>query len=347
MRSSGKSTSILTVLKSTNVRLGKNTGLLLGTLVLFVFFSIFGERFFSAYNLTNVLRNSAVLMIASIGTTMTILSGHNDLSVGSVMSLSGAAAGLLMIAGVNTVIAIIAGILTGVVCGLINGYLIAYIKADFWIVTFAMMSIAQGLTLVLTEGRTKSGFSGAFRFIGSGELFSIDFGDRDIFTIGCLMVFTIIVVIVMLNVLKKTRFGYNVYAVGDSETCAMLSGIKIKRVKLGIFTLGGAFAGVAGIMLTARDNSVMPTGGAPYTFDAIAAVLVGGTAFGGGRGGYAGTVIGAFLIMMIRNGLSMMGVPTLWQYVMIGLIILAVIIYDTVKTRITLVRESRRRYPDA
>jgi len=341
-----KKLPVLSTFSKVNSKLGNTGELLLGTLVLFIIFSIFGERFFSAYKLSNVLRNSAVLMVASIGTTITILSGHNDASVGSVMSFSGAVAGLMMIAGVNFIPAIIAGVIAGAVCGLVNGYLVAYVKADYWIVTFAMLSVAQGLALVMTDGRTQSGFPNTFRFIGSTPIITLDFGNREVFTIGCLVIFTIIVVVVMLNVLKKTRYGYNVYAVGDNENCAILSGIKVKRLKLITFTLSGVFSGIAGIMLTARDNSVMPTGGAPYTFDAIAAVVVGGTAFGGGRGGYAGTVIGAFLIMMIRNGLSMMGVPTLLQYVMIGIIILAVIVYESVKTRITLAREGRRRYFD-
>jgi ribose transport system permease protein len=317
-------------------KLGKNTGMFFVTLIIFILFSLSSEAFFTVYNITNILKNSSILMVAAIGTTMAILSGHNDLSIGSVMSMSGAIAAVLMRSGVHFAAALLVAITLSTLCGLINGLLIAYIKADFWIVTFSMLSIAQGIALVLTEGKTVSGFPDAFRYISKGKILGINF----------LIFLTVVLAAVMIFVLRKTKFGYDVYAIGDSEACSILSGVNVKRGKLIVFTLGGFFAGIAGIMLTAKSNSAVPTGGAGFEFDAIAAVLIGGTVIGGGKGGYAGTIIGAFLINMIRNGLSMMGVSSLLQYVLIGVIILMVIIYDVTKTRIRSTRENRRRYLD-
>lgn len=314
-----------------------NAGLLLALIVVFAIFSYGGEYFLTAYNLVNVLKNTSVLAVVAIGSTLAILSAHNDLSVGSVMSLSGVVCAVMMQSGVPTGIAILGGLASGAACGLVNGVLIGYVKADYWIVTFAMMSVAAGVALVVSGGNTTSSFPDAFRALSKDGIFGIN---------GLILI-ALACAVIMLFVLRKTKFGYDVYAVGDSATCAELSGIHVKRTKMLLFTLGGFFAGVAGIMLTAKSNAALPTSGVGYEFDAIAATYIGGTAGTGGKGGYFGTILGALLITVIRNGLSMIGVPSLWQYLLIGIIILLVIVYGITKDRIDVMKKNERRYVDA
>lgn len=305
-------------------------GSLLGTILVFIFFSVMTDSFFTVYNLLNVFKNASILLIASIGTTMAIILGKNDISIGSIMSLTGVVTAILMRSGYSTVFAIIVGLSLGLLCGIINGYLIAYVKADFWITTFAMMSLAHGFSLVLSNGNSISGFAQGFRFLGSGKLLGVYF-------LTWLTGFTILL---MLFILRKTKFGYNIYAVGDNEECAVLSGLNSNKIVLGVFSLSGLFAAIAGLLLASKANSAMPTGGSGYEFDAIAAVLIGGTSFSGGTGGLEGTIIGVLLITILRNGLTAFGLASIWQYIIIGVVIMAVIIFDVTRTRL---KENKNR----
>lgn len=322
--------------KKKKLKIGERFGLIIAIIVVFLFFSIAGEYFCTFYNLNNIIKNSSILIVAAIGTTMAILSAHNDISIGSIMSLSGIVAAFLMGHGFSVIPATLIAVLVGTICGMINGALISFAGADFWIVTFAMLSIAEGLAIVISQGETLASFPDSFNNLARGSVLGIN----------NLAFIALVIVIVALFVLRKTKLGYDVYAVGDSELCAELSGIKTKKIKFLVFTFGGMFAGVAGIMLAAKNCAALPTGGSGFEFDAIAATFVGGAANTGGKGSYAGTVLGAILITLIRNGLSMIGVPSLWQYLLIGLIILLVIIYDITKTRFDEIRDNERRYVD-
>lgn len=315
---------------------GDSVFALTGTIIVFLLFSIFSDSFFTMYNITNILKNSAVLFIAAIGTTMAILLGSNDISVGSVMSLSGVTAALLMKADYGVFISLVVGIGVGTMAGVVNGIFIVYFQANFWIATFAMYSVAQGIAMVISNGNGIAGFPDIFRFLGTGKI-------GGMYLIVYVAVFLFFLIIV---VLERTRFGSHIYAVGGNEESAELSGICSGKVKLCVFMLSGIFAGVAGVLLAAKTNVAMPSGGAGYEFDAIAAVIIGGTSLDGGKGGIRGTAVGVFLITVIRNGLTVMGLSSVFHYLVIGLIIMAVIVVDVLQLRLKEHREERAVYEE-
>lgn len=306
-----------------------NTSALTGTIMVFLLFSILSDDFLTVYNISNVLKNCAVLLIASMGTTMAILLGNNDISVGSVMSLGGIITAMLIKGGSELVLAAAAGLAVGLGAGFINGILIVYFQANFWVATFAMYSIAQGIALILSDGNGIAGFPGDFRFLGTGKVFGI-------YVIILLAAALLGLMYVLLN---KTRFGGYIYAIGESESIAGITGIPTGKVKLLVFALSGLCAGAAGILLAAKTNVAMPSGGAGYEFDAIAAVIIGGTSLDGGKGSVQGTAVGVFLITVIRNGLTVMGLSSVFHYLVIGLIIMAVIVVDVLQMQL---RENRK-----
>ena len=314
--------------------LKKIPGSVIGFLVVFGVFAIFGNKFLTAYNLLNILRNSSVLMVVATGMTMALLLGKNDMSIGSLMSLSGILICIFLGKGMSFFVAALLTILICACCGAVTGSLIAYLKADYWIAAFSMMSLASGMALVLSNGRTLTVDNAFFKVLGSGKFLGV----YNLVYVG------LIIVLVMLFVLKKTKFGYDIYAYGNSETCAKLSGMNTEWICLRVYILNGILAGIAGIMLAAKTYSGLPGAGTGYEFDSIASALIGGTTFAGGTGGLSGTILGALLIMTIRNGLTMIGVPTLWQFVCIGTIIMIVIIGDVTRHNAKVARESMRRY---
>lgn len=311
-----------------------NAFALTGTIMVFLLFSIFSDSFFTVYNISNILKNCAVLFIAAIGTTIAILLGNNDISIGSVMSLSGIVAALLMKADYGVFIGVVAGISTGMISGIVNGVLIVYFKANFWIATFAMYSVAQGIAMIISNGNGIAGFPDVFRFLGTGKI-------GGMYVIVYIAVFLFFLILIVLD---KTRFGSRIYAVGGNEEAAELSGIRAGRTKFYVFMLSGTFAGMAGILLAAKTNVAMPSGGAGYEFDAIAAVIIGGTSLDGGKGGIKGTAVGVFLITVIRNGLTVIGLSSVFHYLVIGLIIMAVIVVDVMQLRLKEHREERAVY---
>ncbi len=293
-------------------------GVLWALVALIVFFGISGKGFFTAYNLINICKQGSILVIVSMGTTLAILTAGIDLSTGSVLTLSGVTVGLLIHSGSPISVAILAGLGVGALCGLINGYLIAHLKFHHFIATFGMMGIAQGIALAVTQGAVVPGFDAAFRKLGDGTIFGLPVP----------VVVALLVVVATSIALYRTRWGAHVYAVGGSEQVAAWSGINTRRVKLAVYVLSGLFAAIAGVVLTARMNSASPIAGAGYEFDAIAAVIIGGTPFEGGRGGIVGTVIGAAVISTLKNGLNIIGLPTPWQITIIGFMITVAIVLD-------------------
>ncbi|HHY48033.1 MAG TPA: ABC transporter permease [Firmicutes bacterium] len=293
-----------------------------GVLYAFIFFiAVFGVRargFLSLANLVNVSLQGSILAIVSLGMTLVIMTGGIDLSIGSVLSLAGAVTGLLLHGGSPVPLAILAGLLTGMVCGAINGFLISRLNFFPFISTFGMMGIAQGIALVLTDGASLPGFSPAFRAIGDSVVIGIPL---PVWIAGA--VFGVIYFF-----LYKTTFGARVYAVGGSKQVARLSGIPVSRVLLSVYTISGFLAGLGGVVLISRMNSANPTVGAGYEFDAIAAVVIGGTPFSGGRGGIGGSILGAAVISVLKNGLNLMGLSAPWQLTVIGLMITAAIVVD-------------------
>lgn len=304
------------------LRVPRASGVLIALLAIIAVFAFTARGFFTWANLANICLQGSVLAIASMGMTLAILSGLIDLSIGAVVTLAGVATGLALHAGIAIALAIPAGIAVGGLCGLASGCLVAYLGFHHFIATFGMMGIAQGIALVVTDGSSVPGFDTPFRYLGDGVLLGIPV---PIWIAGaCLLTVSFL--------LYRTRFGSNLYAMGGSEQVARFSGINTARLKLMLYLASGLLAGIAGVVLTARMNSANPAAGMGYEFDAIAAVVVGGTPFSGGRGGVLGTMLGAAIISVLKNGLNLAGFSAPWQLTIIGAMITCAIIVDVLSS---------------
>ncbi|WP_059104766.1 ABC transporter permease subunit [Shouchella shacheensis] len=299
-------------------------GPFIGLIAIVVIISILNPSFLSLPNLLNVLRQVSINALIAFGMTFVILTGGIDLSVGAILALSGAVTATLLSAGVDPVLAILVGLLVGAILGAINGFIIAKGKVAPFIATLATMTIYRGATLMFTDGRPVSGLgdSTLFEMIGGGYFFGVPMP-----AITMMVSFAILYFI-----LKKTTFGRRVYAVGGNEEASILSGIKVDRIKIYVYSLTGFLAAVAGIILTSRLNSAQPTAGTMYELDAIAAVVLGGTSLTGGRGWIVGTLIGALIIGVLNNGLNLLGVSSFFQQVVKGSVILLAVLIDRRKT---------------
>ncbi len=309
-------------------------GLFIGVLLLFAFMSIFADNFFGWYNLHNLIKDTSILLVVSTGMTFTILIGKIDMSAGSVMSLTAIVTATLLASGANVVFAIIAGLASGALIGLINGYLIGIQKLDHFVTTFATLSVAKGLALVICDGDIINTGSKAFKVIGDSKsmLLGIHIHVWIVAAIFLIMAF----------VLYKTRFGARLFSIGGSEKSSALAGIKTKSAYIKVFVLSGILASVGGVLLASKANNGNATIGDGFEFKAIATVIIGGTPFDGGKGGLLGTLLGALLISILQNGLRFLGITPSLQYVVIGFVILAVIIMDVVINERRKLEEMRR-----
>lgn len=314
-------------------------GILVGILILILIFAVLNPLFLSRQNIINILNNAAVLLIVSCGMTMAILSGQLDMSVGGTATFSAMIVGIYMSrfeepSVIQILIGVMAGILIGAVFGIFNGIMIGYFKYNYWLVTFSTMSIGYGLAQVVTRGKIISGYGKAFRSISA----------KPILGMPSLIWVSLIVLAAFLVITYKTRFGMHLYAVGDSEQCAWQSGINVEKIRFIIFTLSGCLAGFGGALLVAKTNSASPIIGNGYEFDAIAAVIIGGTPFAGGKGGLFGTLIGAVSLCAIKTGLQIIGFSVYVQQVFIGIFILAIIVVDVMGEKRKMKNEGRRIY---
>ncbi|MDI3548566.1 MAG: ribose transport system permease protein [Halanaerobiales bacterium] len=290
----------------------------IGLIVLCVLLAIISPVFLTVTNILNILVQVAVISVIAAGATFVILTGGIDLSVGSILGLCGVvSAGVLKATG-SPVLAILTGILLGALLGLINGTVISIGKVPAFVTTLGMMSVARGLAFIYTHGRPISGFPDSFRFIGSGYLGNIPFP----------VIEAIIIFVIAAYILKKTPFGRYVYAIGSNEIATRLSGIKTNKHKIMVYVISGLLSGFAAIMFIGRINSGHPLGGDGYELDAIAAVVIGGTSLSGGKGTVMGTLIGALIMGVIRNGLNLLNVDAFWQGVVLGVVIVAAVLID-------------------
>ncbi|WP_413743028.1 ABC transporter permease [Sodalis sp. RH15] len=296
---------------------------LLGFIMLFVLMVLLSDSFLTFNNLTNVARQVSINAIIAVGMTCAILTGGIDLSVGSVMALSGTVAAGLMITGIPMPLALLAGLAIGGLFGAINGACVAYARMPPIIVTLASMSVARGLALIYTGGYPVSGLPDPFAFFGRGEVMGIQVPIL-------IMAGIYIIAYAMLN---HMSFGRYVYAIGGNEEAARLSGIRITRYKLLVYIISGITAALAGLVLTSRLMSGQPNAGEGFELDAIAAVVLGGTAITGGKGAIIGTLVGAMMLGILNNGLNLMGVSPYVQNVIKGGIILAAIYISSEKRK--------------
>lgn len=294
---------------------------LIGFFVLCIFFSLFTEEFFTGTNISNIIRQVSINGILAVGMTFVILTGGIDLSVGSVLALTGTImAGLMINVGLPPIVAVLIGILLGALLGYINGIFVSYARIPAIIVTLAMMEAARGVALLYTGGYPLSGLPSSFAFIGRGYLFEV---------IPMPAVIMILVFIVAYIILNHLPFGRHIYAIGGNEEAVRLSGVKVKRIKTLVYLISGITASISGLIMTARLSSGQPMAGEGYELDAIAAVVLGGTSIAGGRGHIFGTLLGALLMGVLSNGLNLMGVSPHVQRVLKGVIIVGAIYYSS------------------
>ncbi|MEU7557968.1 ABC transporter permease/substrate-binding protein [Streptomyces eurythermus] len=304
-------------------RLLLDNGALTALIVLVIALSALSGDFLTTDNLLNIGVQAAVTAVLAFGVTFVIVSAGIDLSVGSVAALSATMLGWSATShGVPVALAVVLAVATGVVAGLVNGFLIAYGKLPPFIATLAMLSVGRGLALVISQG-SPIAFPGSVSHLGD--------------TLGGWLPVPVLVMVVMglvaAVVLGRTYIGRSMYAIGGNEEAARLSGLRVKRQKLAIYALSGLFAAVAGVVLAARLSSAQPQAADGYELDAIAAVVIGGASLAGGTGKASGTLIGALILAVLRNGLNLLSVSAFWQQVVIGVVIALAVLLDTVRRK--------------
>ncbi|WP_409472007.1 ABC transporter permease/substrate-binding protein [Streptomyces sp. HC307] len=304
-------------------RLLLDNGALTALIVLVIALSALSGDFLTTDNLLNIGVQAAVTAILAFGVTFVIVSAGIDLSVGSVAALSATVlAWSATNEGVPVVLAVLLAIGTGIAAGLVNGFLISYGKLPPFIATLAMLSVARGLSLVISQG-SPIAFPDSVSHLGD--------------TLGGWLPVPVLVMIVMglitAFVLGRTYIGRSMYAIGGNEEAARLSGLRVKKQKLAIYAFSGLFAAAAGIVLASRLSSAQPQAAQGYELDAIAAVVIGGASLAGGTGKASGTLIGALILAVLRNGLNLLSVSAFWQQVVIGVVIALAVLLDTVRRK--------------
>jgi len=307
---------------------------IIALMLMCIVLSFLTDRFLTGENAWNVMRQISVNVVISVGMTLVILTGGIDLSVGSILAISGAVtAGMLkfgaelpsmnIFLGFTLVGALAGGTLAGTFLGWFNGFTITKFKVPPFVATLAMLTIARGLTMLWTGGFPITGLGADMAFIGTGWF------------LGIPMPVWISAVIVLIAVVltKKTVLGRHIYAIGGNEKAAELSGLKIKKVKMIVYAIAGALSAVGGIIVTSRLDSAQPNAGFGFELDSIAAVVIGGTSLSGGKGTIMGTVQGALIIGILNNGLVLLNVSPFWQQVIKGLVILLAVVIEKLNSK--------------
>jgi len=297
---------------------GRQLGTLAGLLLLCLALTIATPYFLTVSNLLTVLEQVSINAIVAVGMTVVILTAGIDLSVGSILAFAGVVMATVLQREVPVPLAIGIGLAVGLGCGLTNGLLITLGRLPPFIATLGMMSIARGGALLFTNGRPVSGFSDVFRALATSQFLFIPMP-------------TVIMLVVYLAfhfLLTRTRFGLYAYAMGGNEQATHLSGINVRRHKTLVYGLCGLTSAIAAVILTARLNSAQPIAGMMYELDAIAATVIGGASLMGGQGTLIGTLIGALLMGVLRNGLNLLEVSSFLQQVIIGTVIIVAVLVD-------------------
>lgn len=304
-----------------------NIGIIIALVAMCIFLVIFPRTrttFLTQKNIFNILRQNSTNLFLATGMTMVIILGGIELSVGSVIALSGCiAAGCVVNLGLPEIVGFLAALLVGALVGVFNGFVVSMTDIPPFIVTLASMNITKGIALVLTGGAPIRCMTDMFKFPGAGYVGPVP-------TPVILMLIVFVIAALMIN---RTKLGRHMYAVGGNPQAAQFSGINVKKVKFIIYTYTGLMAGLAGVVTASRLYSGQPTAGDGAEMDAIAAVVVGGTSMSGGSGKIGGTLIGVLIIGVLNNGLNLMGVDSNWQYIVKGLVILLAVYVDWLRGR--------------
>jgi ribose transport system permease protein len=315
----------------------RQLGTAVGLVVLGALLPALTPHFLTVSNLLSVVEQTAINAIIAAGMTYVILSAGIDLSVGSVLALSGVVLASALQRGLPAPVAIVVCLATGASCGLINGLLITAGRLPPFIATLGMMSVARGAALLYTDGRPISGFSAAFRSLSTARPAMIP----------APIILMAVVYVAAHLVLTRTTFGRYVYAIGGNEEATRLSGVRVGLHKTMVYVIAGAMSAIAAVTLTARLNSAQPIAGIMYELDAIAATVIGGTSLMGGSGTLTGTLIGALIMGVLRNGLNLLGISSFLQQVVIGGVIIAAVLVDSVFTARAAAARARRTAPQA
>jgi ribose transport system permease protein len=293
-------------------------GITIAFLLLITVLSLLSESFLTVSNVLNIARQVSINAVIAAGMTFVIITGGIDLSIGSVLAYSGSIMAGLLSTGKPVVLSIVAGLALGTILGLVSGIIITKGRVQPFIATLGMLTIGRGATLVYTDGRPITGLPDAFVWLGAGEVLRVPV---PVFVMA--LVFAI-----SYFVLTQTVLGRYVYAIGGNEEAARLSGVNVTFYKSLVYGISGLTAAISAVILTARLNSAQPTAGAGFELDAIAAVVLGGTTLAGGEGSIGGTLLGAFVIGVINNGLNLLNVNPFYQQVVKGLVILLAVLLD-------------------
>jgi len=284
-----------------------------------VYFKAGENLFFTSDNILTLLRQASFNAIMAAGVSVVIITAGIDLSIGSVWALSAVAMAFVCVnKGLAWTLSVLVGLAVGLACGLVNGWGVTLLRIPPFVATLGMMSIARGLAEVITGGFQISGLPNAFQWWGQGDIFGVPVP----------IIVAVGIIVLTWALLRFTRLGRYIYAVGGNEAAAHLSGVPVNRVKLFAYAYCGALAALAGLLATARMGSVRPSDALGYELDAIAASVIGGISLMGGQGSVLGTAIGAALIGVLRNGMVLLDVSAFWQKVVIGIVIIIAVALD-------------------
>lgn len=296
-------------------------GVVLGLVIIMVFFTVMKAKFLTVDNMLNMLRQTSINGLLAIGMTFVVLTGGIDLSVGSIVGAAGMFAALAGRTEMNVpwYLAVLIGLLVGLLLGSVNGFVISYLRVPAFIATLGMLSIARGVTFMASNAKPVPGLSTGFLKVGGGSVGIIPIP---------ILILTAVLVLSYI-VLYKTRYGRYVFAAGGNPTSARVSGINVKLITCSVYMMSGVLAGLAGVILTSRVTSGLAQSGDGYEVDAIAAAVIGGNSLSGGRGRLWGTIIGFLIMGAMNNGLDMMAVSSYWQLVIKGVIIIGAVMLDS------------------
>lgn len=328
------------ITKSSFFSVISNLGIGLVLVGLIIGMSFASPVFLKTNNIVNILLQVATISIIATGMTYVILTGGIDLSVGSIVALSAVCLGIFIHTGMKwlgpdptqimvllvVALSIMGAILVGAICGLINGFVIVCMKVPSFIATLGMMGIARGLALTIAGGKTLYSFPQSLRYLGNGKI-----AVTDNFSLPIPVIIAFFVVLISYYVLTQTRFGRQVYALGGNREAVRLSGINVSWLEIRVYIINGGLAALGAIILVGRLNAAQPIAGEGYELDAIAATVIGGTSLAGGVGSVIGTAIGALIMGVLQNGLTLLNVASYSQRLIIGIVIILAVFLDQVR----------------
>ncbi|KGQ69569.1 sugar ABC transporter ATPase [Chelonobacter oris] len=315
-------------------------GISIVLLFMVVGMSFTSDFFLSTNNILNILLQVSVICIISVGMTYVILTGGIDLSVGSIVALSAVSLGIFIHSGLDwvgenaselsvlfvVIFSILGAILVGAICGYVNGFIIVHCKVTSFITTLGMMGIARGLALTFSDGKTIYNFPDTLRFFGNGQLY-ISEG----ISIPIPVIIALFVVVISYYILTQTIFGRQIYALGGNREAVRLSGINVNKLEIKAYVMNGALAAIGAVILVGRLNAAQPIAGNGYELEAIAATVIGGTSLIGGVGSVISTSMGALIMGVLQNGLTLLNVTSYLQRLIIGLVIILAVFLDQVR----------------